>query len=64
MDGDFISAIPNTGRTFQGMGARAKIDYILVVEKDNPTSMCICNWFGNTFNGAYTEPLVVISIGS
>ena len=64
MDGDFISAISNIRPTFQGMGASAKIDYILVVNKKQlPTSMCICIWFGNTFNCAYTEPLAVISTG-
>jgi hypothetical protein len=33
MDGDLISVIPNVRPTFQGMGATAKIDYILVIEK-------------------------------
>jgi len=33
LDGDLISVIPNVRPTFQGMGATAKIDFILVVEK-------------------------------
>ena len=33
MDGELVSVIPNVRPTFQGMGATAKIDYILVVEK-------------------------------
>jgi hypothetical protein len=33
MEGDLISVIPNVSPTFQGMGATAKIKYILVVEK-------------------------------
>lgn len=33
MDGDLISVIPNVRPIFQGMGATAKIDFILVVEK-------------------------------
>jgi hypothetical protein len=33
MDGDLISVIPNIRPTFQGMGATAKIDFVLVVEK-------------------------------
>ena len=33
MDGDLISIIPNVRPVFQGMGATAKIDFILVVEK-------------------------------
>lgn len=33
MGGELVSVIPNVRPTFQGMGATAKIDYILVVEK-------------------------------
>ncbi len=33
MDGEVISIIPNVRPTFQFMGATAKIDFILVVEK-------------------------------
>ena len=33
LDGDVISIIPNIRPTFQLMGATAKIDYILIVEK-------------------------------
>lgn len=33
LQGDLVSVIPNVRPTFQGMGATAKIDYILVVEK-------------------------------
>jgi hypothetical protein len=33
LDGEVISIIPNVRPTFQFMGATAKIDYILVVEK-------------------------------
>jgi len=33
MDGDLISVVPDVRPTFQGMGATAKIDFILVVEK-------------------------------
>ena len=33
MDGDLISVIPNVRPTFRGMGATAKIDFILIVEK-------------------------------
>ena len=35
MDGDLISVVPDVRPTFQGMGATAKIDFILVVEKLN-----------------------------
>lgn len=35
LDGDIISVIPNVRPTFQIIGATAKIDYILVVEKLN-----------------------------
>jgi hypothetical protein len=33
LDGEVISVIPNVGPTFQGMGATAKIDFLLIVEK-------------------------------
>ena len=33
LDGDIISIVPNVRPTFQGMGATAKIDFVLVVEK-------------------------------
>ena len=33
LDGEVVSIIPNIRPTFQLMGATAKIDYILVVEK-------------------------------
>jgi hypothetical protein len=33
LDGEVISIIPNVRPSFQLMGATAKIDYLLVVEK-------------------------------
>lgn len=33
LDGEVISVIPNVRPTFQGMGATAKIDFLLIVEK-------------------------------
>ncbi|MFC2163163.1 hypothetical protein ACFLRF_05730 [Candidatus Altiarchaeota archaeon] len=33
LDGEVISIIPNVKPTFQLMGATAKIDYLLIVEK-------------------------------
>jgi len=33
MDGEVISVIPNVRPTSQGMGATAKIDVLLIVEK-------------------------------
>lgn len=33
LNGEVISVIPNVRPTFQGMGATAKIDFLLVVEK-------------------------------
>lgn len=33
LDGEIVSIIPNVRPTFQLMGATAKIDFILVVEK-------------------------------
>jgi len=35
LKGDVISIIPNVRPTFQLMGATAKIDYVLVVERKN-----------------------------
>ena len=35
LDGEVVSIIPNVKPTFQLMGATAKIDYILIVEKQN-----------------------------
>ncbi|TFV94153.1 hypothetical protein E4S40_08935 [Algoriphagus kandeliae] len=33
LDGEIISVLPNVRPTFQFMGATAKIDYLLIVEK-------------------------------
>ena len=33
LEGDIISIIPNVKPTFQLMGATAKVDYLLIVEK-------------------------------
>ena len=33
LDGEVISIIPNVRPTFKGMGATAKIDFLLIVEK-------------------------------
>ena len=33
LKGDVISIFPNVRPTFQGMGATAKIDFVLVVER-------------------------------
>jgi hypothetical protein len=33
LNGEVVSVIPNVSPTFQLMGATAKIDYVLVVEK-------------------------------
>jgi hypothetical protein len=33
LTGDIISVLPSIRPTFQGMGATAKIDYLLIVEK-------------------------------
>ena len=33
LDGEIIAVIPNVKPTFQLMGATAKIDYLLIVEK-------------------------------
>jgi hypothetical protein len=33
LDGEVLAVIPNVKPTFQGMGATAKVDFLLVVEK-------------------------------
>jgi len=33
LDGEVISVVPNVRPTFQGMGATAKIDFLLIVKK-------------------------------
>ncbi len=33
LEGEVISVLPNVRPTFQGMGATAKIDFLLIVEK-------------------------------
>jgi hypothetical protein len=33
LDGEVISVFPNVHPTFMGMGATAKIDFLLIVEK-------------------------------
>ena len=33
LKGEIISIVPNVRPTFQGMGATAKVDFVLVVEK-------------------------------
>ncbi|MFC2129188.1 hypothetical protein ACFLQX_00240 [Bacteroidota bacterium] len=33
LDGELVEIIPNVRPTFQGMGATAKVDFLLVVEK-------------------------------
>ena len=33
LTGEVISVIPNVRPTFQGMGATAKVDFLLIVEK-------------------------------
>ena len=35
LDGEIIAVIPNVKPTFQLMGATAKVDYLLIVEKVN-----------------------------
>ena len=35
LDGEVISVIPDIRPTFQGMGATANIDFLLIVEKIN-----------------------------
>ena len=33
LEGDVISIVPNVKPTFQGMGATAKVNFLLIVEK-------------------------------
>jgi hypothetical protein len=33
LEGDVISIVPNVKPTFQGMGATAKVKFLLIVEK-------------------------------
>ena len=33
LSGEVISIVPNVKPTFQGMGATAKVDFVLIVEK-------------------------------
>ncbi|UCE24509.1 MAG: hypothetical protein JSU74_00210 [Candidatus Zixiibacteriota bacterium] len=33
LKGDVVSIIPNVRPTFQGMGATAKIDFLLIIER-------------------------------
>jgi len=33
LDGDIVSIFPNIKPTFQGMGATAKVDFLLIVER-------------------------------
>ena len=33
LEGEVVSIVPNVRPTFQGMGATAKIDFLLIVEK-------------------------------
>jgi hypothetical protein len=33
LNGGIVSIVPNVRPTFQGMGATAKVDFVLVVEK-------------------------------
>ena len=33
LKGDIVSIIPNIRPTFQGMGATAKIDFLIIIEK-------------------------------
>ena len=33
LEGDVISVLPNVKPTLQGMGATAKVDFLLIVEK-------------------------------
>ena len=35
LDGEIVAIIPNVKPTFQLMGATAKVDYLLIVEKVN-----------------------------
>jgi len=33
LEGEVVTIIPNVRPTFQGMGATAKVDFVLIVEK-------------------------------
>ena len=33
LEGEIVSIVPNVKPTFQGMGATAKVDFLLIVEK-------------------------------
>jgi hypothetical protein len=33
LEGEIVSIVPNVTPTFQGMGATAKVDFLLIVEK-------------------------------
>ena len=33
LEGEILSIVPNIKPTFQGMGATAKVDFLLIVEK-------------------------------
>jgi hypothetical protein len=33
LEGELVTIIPNVRPTFQGMGATAKVDFLLIVEK-------------------------------
>lgn len=35
LDGEIVAIVPNVKPTFQGMGATAKVDFLLIVEKLN-----------------------------
>jgi hypothetical protein len=35
LEGEVVSVVPYVSPTFQGMGATAKVDFLLVVEKIN-----------------------------
>lgn len=38
LDGELISVLPNVRPTFQLMGATAKIDFLLIIEKTSRTT--------------------------
>jgi hypothetical protein len=33
LEGEILAVVPNVSPTFQGMGATAKVDFLLIVEK-------------------------------
>ena len=33
LEGELVTIIPNVKPTFQGMGATAKVDFVLIIEK-------------------------------